>query len=54
MLYLPHDPHDDDILWMAKAHVYRKLGKKEQAQICIDKVLDAFGNPKVLEYNLGR
>ena len=53
MLDLPHDPHDDDILWIAKAHVYRKLGKTEQSQICIDKVLDAFGNPEVLKYDLG-
>ena len=53
MLYSSHDPNDDDILWMAKSHIYRKLGKKEESKTCIDMVLGAFENPKSLEYNLG-
>ena len=28
MIYSPHNPNDDDILWIAMAHVYKKLGKK--------------------------
>jgi tetratricopeptide (TPR) repeat protein len=54
MLYSSHNPNDDDILWIAKAHIYRKIGKEEESKTCIDMVLGAFGNPKILEYNLGR
>jgi uncharacterized protein HemY len=54
MLYSSHNPNDDDILWIAKAHIYRKIGKKEESKTCIDMVLGAFENPKILEYNLGR
>ena len=43
MLYSSHNPNDDDILWMAKAHIYKKLGKKEESQTCINRILDAFG-----------
>jgi uncharacterized protein HemY len=52
MLYTSHNPHDDDILWMAKSHIYRKLGKEEEAKICIDMVLRVFENPKLLKYDL--
>jgi uncharacterized protein HemY len=54
MLYSSHNPNDDDILWIAKAHIYRKIGKEEESKTCIDMVLGAFENPKILEYNLGR
>ncbi len=43
MLYTSHNSNDDDILWMAKAHIYKKLGKKEESQTCINRILDAFG-----------
>ncbi len=28
MLYSEHNPNDDDILWIAKSHIYKKLGHK--------------------------
>ena len=44
MIYSPHNPNDDDILWIALAHVYKKLGKKWDSGICVGKVEQALGN----------
>ncbi len=44
MIYSPHNPNDDDILWIALAHVYKKLGKKLDSGICVGKVEQALGN----------
>ena len=32
MLYSSHNPNDDDILWIAKSHIYKKLGHKRRIQ----------------------
>ena len=55
MLYSPHNASDDDILWAAMAHIYKKLGKKEESKTCMKLVTDALeGDAKVLELNSGR
>ena len=55
MLYSEHNPNDDDILWIAKSHIYKKLGHKEESKTCMKMVADALeGNAKVLELNLGK
>ena len=38
MLFSPHNPSDDDILLVAMAHIYKKLGKNEESRICVGKV----------------
>ena len=47
MLYTKHNPNDDDILWIAKSHIYKKLGKKEEAQMCMKLVTDALENTEI-------
>ena len=47
MLYTEHNPNDDDILWIAKSHIYKKLGKKEEAQMCMKLVTDALENTEI-------
>ena len=47
MLYSPHNPNDDDIIWIAKSHIYKKLGKKEEAQMCMKLVTDALENTEI-------
>jgi Tfp pilus assembly protein PilF len=44
MLFSPHNPSDDDILLVAMAHIYKKLGKNEESRICIGKVEEALGD----------
>ena len=44
MLYTKHNPNDDDILWIAKS---KKLGKKEEAQMCMKLVTDALENTEI-------
>ena len=44
MLYSPHNPNDDDILWIAKSHIYKKLGHREESKICMKLVTDALEN----------
>ena len=43
-LYSKHNPHDDDILWIAKSHIYKKLGKQEESETCIKLVTDPLEN----------
>ena len=50
MIYSPHNPNDDDILWIAMAHVYKKLGKKWDSRICVGKVQDALENSDTSNY----
>ena len=47
MLYSEHNPNDDDIIWIAKSHIYKKLGKKEEAQMCMKLVTDALENTEI-------
>ena len=51
MLYSSHNPNDDDILWIAKSHIYKKLGHKEESKTCIKMVTDAFENTEMLKLN---
>jgi uncharacterized protein HemY len=51
MLYSSHNPNDDDILWIAKSHVYKKLGHKEESKTCMKMVTDAFENTEMLKLN---
>ena len=44
MLYSSHNSNDDDILWIAKAHIFKKLGKNEESKICVKLVTDALEN----------
>jgi len=48
MLYSDHNPNDDDILWIAKSHIYKKLGKQEESKTCMKLVTDALETTKVL------
>ena len=48
MLYSEHNPNDDDILWIAKSHIYKKLGKQEESKTCMKLVTDALETTKVL------
>ena len=52
MLYSEHNPHDDDILWIAKSHIYKKLGKREESKICMKLVTDALENTEIYK-NVG-
>jgi len=51
MLYTEHNPNDDDILWVAKSHIFKKLGKRE-AQLCLKLVSDALENTEIYK-NVG-
>ena len=44
MLFSPHNPSDDDILLVAMAHIYKKLGKNEESRICVGKVEEVLGD----------
>ena len=44
MLFSPHKPSDDDILLVAMAHIYKKLGKNEESRICVGKVEEVLGD----------
>ena len=52
MLYTEHNPNDDDILWVAKSHIYKKLGHREEAKICMKQVTDALENTEIYK-NVG-
>ena len=52
MLYSEHNPNDDDILWIAKSHIYKKLGKREESKICMKLVTDALENTEIYK-NVG-
>ena len=43
MLFSPHNESDDDILWTAMAHIYKKLGKNTESIVCVGKISDALG-----------
>ena len=47
MLYSEHNPNDDDIIWIAKSHIYKKLGKREEAKTCMTLVTDALENTEI-------
>ena len=49
MLYSEHNPSDDDILWIAKSHIYKKLGKQEESETCMRLVTDALANTPIIE-----
>ena len=51
MLYSSHNPNDDDILWIAKSHIYKKLGHKEESKTCMKMVTDALENTEMLKLN---
>ena len=52
MLYTEHNPNDDDILWVAKSHIYKKLGHKEESKMCMKLVSDALENTEIYK-NVG-
>ena len=52
MLYSEHNPNDDDILWIAKSHIYKKLGHKEESKTCVKLVSDALENTEIYK-NIG-
>ena len=52
MLYTEHNPNDDDILWVAKSHIYKKLGHKEESKMCMKLVTDALENAEIYK-NVG-
>ena len=52
MLYTEHNPNDDDILWVAKSHIYKKLGKREESQLCLKLVSSALEDT-VIYKNVG-
>ena len=47
MLYSSHNPNDDDILWIAKSHIYKKLGQREESKTCVKLVADALENTEI-------
>ena len=47
MLYSEHNPNDDDILWIAKSHIYKKLGQREESKTCVKLVSDALENTEI-------
>ena len=47
MFYSEHNPNDDDILWIAKSHVYKKLGQREESKTCMKMVTDALENTEI-------
>ena len=52
MLYSEHNPNDDDIIWIAKSHIYKKLGKREEDKTCMTLVADALENTEIYK-NIG-
>ena len=52
MLYSEHNPNDDDILWIAKSHIYKKLGKREESKTCVKLIADALENTEIYK-NVG-
>ena len=52
MLYSEHNPNDDDIIWVAKSHIYKKLGQREESKICMKMVTDALENTEIYK-NVG-
>ena len=48
-LYSKHIPGDDDILWITKSHIYKKLGKQEESETCIRWITDALANAPIVE-----
>ena len=52
MLYSSHNPYDDDILWIAKSHIYKKLGQREESKTCVKLVADALENTEIYK-NVG-
>ncbi len=40
---------DDDILWISKSHIYKKLGKQEESETCMRLVTDALANTPTME-----
>ena len=52
MLYTEHNPNDDDILWVAKSHIYKKLGHREESKMCMKLVTDALENTEIYK-NVG-
>jgi len=44
MLYSAHNPVDDNILWIAKSLIYKKLGKQGEYETCVEMVTDALKN----------
>ena len=52
MLYTEHSPNDDDILWVAKSHIYKKLGHKEESKMCLKLVSNALEDT-VIYKNVG-
>ena len=52
MLYSSHNPNDDDILWIAKSHIYKKLGQREESKTCVKLVTDALENTEIYK-NVG-
>ena len=52
MLYSEHNPNDDDIIWIAKSHIYKKLGQREESQTCVKLVSDALENTEIYK-NVG-
>ncbi|MBT6647012.1 MAG: hypothetical protein HOB51_05785 [Thaumarchaeota archaeon] len=47
MLYSEHNPNDDDILWIAKSHIYKKLGQRDESKTCVKLVSDALENTEI-------
>ena len=52
MLYSPHNPNDDDIIWIAKSHIYKKLGHRKESKMCMKLVTDALENTEIYK-NVG-
>ena len=52
MLYTEHNPNDDDILWVAKSHIYKKLGHREESKMCLKLVSNALEDT-VIYNNVG-
>ena len=52
MLYSEHNPIDDDIIWIAKSHIYKKLGKQEESETCIKLVTDPLENTATIEQRM--
>ena len=52
MLYTEHNPNDDDILWVAKSHIYKKLGHREESKMCLKLVSNALEDT-VIYKNVG-
>lgn len=42
MLCLPRNHHDEEIIWFAKAHIYKKLGNRQKSHDCLKMALNSF------------